>query len=179
MSDMVVLRDLVEDDAERIAAMGDSENIYSQMRDAFPHPYTSEKALAYIRGVRGNPKCVCRAILYGGEVVGNIGALRLEDVYRRNAEIAYFIGEEYWGRGIVAEALDKMCAIIFVGYPEISRIFAEPFGTNQRSRRVLEKAGFRFEGIIRGNIFKNGKTDDTYIYGLLREEWEHRRQPLF
>lgn len=84
------------------------------------------------------------------------------------AEMGYYIGEPYWGRGLGTSAVRQVCKYIFEN-TDIIRIFAEPFSYNIASCRVLEKAGFRFEGILRSNAMKNGKVVDMRMYSLIKE----------
>ena len=82
--------------------------------------------------------------------------------------MGYYISESYWGKGIGTWAVKKGCKDIFEN-TDIIRIFAEPFAYNQASCRVLEKAGFQFEGILRSNAIKNGKVLDMRMYSCIKE----------
>jgi len=91
------------------------------------------------------------------------------DVYRRSAELGYWLGEPFWGRGIMTAAVETMCREGFAAW-DIVRIHAEAFARNAASRRVLEKAGFALEGTLRRSVYKNGEMLDSCIYALVREE---------
>ena len=104
-----------------------------------------------------------------GEAVGSISLTLGSDVYRRSAELGYWLGKPFWGRGIMTAAVTAMCRDGF-GTWDIVRIHAEPFARNAASRRVLEKAGFTLEGTLRQSVYKNGEMLDSCIYALLREE---------
>lgn len=110
------------------------------------------------------------AIEVEGEAAGSIAITLKLDVYRMNAEIGYFLGEQFWGRGIITEALK---AIVKYGFEtfDIIRIYAEPYADNMASRRVLEKAGFRLEATLRKNVIKNGVVRNSCIYSILKEDW--------
>ena len=109
------------------------------------------------------------AITADGRVAGSIGVFRQENIHRRTAELGYYIGEEYWGKGIMTEAVKQICGYVFEK-SDIIRIYAEPFAYNTASCRVLEKAGFQYEGTLRNNAVKNGKIVDMKIYSLLNTE---------
>ena len=110
-----------------------------------------------------------QAIVVDGEAVGSISLTLGSDVYRRSAELGYWLGEPFWGRGIMTAVVTAMCREGF-GTWDIVRIHAEPFARNAASRRVLEKAGFTLEGTLRQSVYKNGEMLDSCIYALLREE---------
>ena len=101
--------------------------------------------------------------------MGSIGIFRKDNVYRRTAEIGYCLAEAYWGRGIMAEAVKLAVTHVFT-HTDILRIFAEIFSNNEASGRVLEKAGFQFEGILRQNVVKNEQVLDSRMYSILRGE---------
>ena len=82
---------------------------------------------------------------------------------RQTAELGYYIAEEYWGNGIMTEAARQICEYVF-SESDIIRIYAEPFAYNIASCRVLEKAGFQYEGTLRSNAVKNGKVLDMKMY---------------
>jgi RimJ/RimL family protein N-acetyltransferase len=91
----------------------------------------------------------------------------MKSVPNRTAELGYYIGEPYWGKGIMTEAVRQTCEYVFA-HSDILRIFAEPFADNIGSCRVLEKVGFRFEGLLRKNAVKNGEVLDMKMYALVR-----------
>ncbi len=109
------------------------------------------------------------AITVDNKVVGSIGVFRQENIHRQTAELGYYVAEEYWGRGIMTEAVKQICEYVFCK-SDILRIYAEPFAYNAASCRVLEKAGFQYEGTLRSNAVKNGKVIDMKMYSLLKTE---------
>ena len=96
-------------------------------------------------------------------------ARNLGDVYRRSAELGYWLAEPHWGKGIMTGAVRRICAEGFARW-DIVRIFAEPYAYTTPSRRVLEKAGFALEGVLRQSVWKRGKLLDSCMYALLRQE---------
>ena len=107
------------------------------------------------------------AITVDGVVIGSVGVFRQENIHFRTAELGYYIGEPYWGKGYTTSAVEQVCRYVF-DHSDILRIFAEPFARNTASCRVLEKAGFQFEGTLRGNAVKNGEVLDMKLYALVR-----------
>jgi ribosomal-protein-alanine N-acetyltransferase len=167
----VILRRWDVLDAGALARCANSEAIARNLRDAFPYPYTLRDAETFIDGclAADENSSLCRAIELDGQAAGSVGLFRGSDVYRRSAELGYWLSEEYWGRGVMTEAVRRLCAEGF-GKWDIERIYAEPFADNAGSRRVLEKAGFTLEGTMRRGAFKNGAFRDWCMYALLRGE---------
>ena len=167
----VTLRPWREGDENSIARYADNAKIAANLRDVFPSPYTREDAAAYVESCIQNEGRgqLCRAIVVDGAAVGSISLTLGSDVYRRSAELGYWLGKPFWGRGIMTAAVTAMCREGF-GTWDIVRIHAEPFARNAASRRVLEKAGFTLEGTLRQSVYKNGEMLDSCIYALLREE---------
>ncbi len=166
-----MLREWQTEDAEAIASAADNEKIAANLRNLFPHPYTLEDARQYVKGCmdRKEEGQITRAIVVDGRAVGSIGIFLMNDVYEKSGELGYWLAEEFWGQGIMTRAVTQLCREAFTKF-DIIRIFAEPFAHNTGSRRVLEKAGFTCEGMMRKGIFKNGNVDSYCMYSLLREE---------
>ncbi len=101
------------------------------------------------------------------QAAGGIGITLGSDVERISAEIGYWLGEEFWRRGIVTEALKAVTLFAMDTY-SLSRVFATPYEWNTASCRVLEKAGFVFEGRLRKSIIKDGKIADKLLYAVIR-----------
>lgn len=158
----------IEDVAD-VAHFANNEKIASKLRDAFPYPYTEKDAENYIVSCINSSadKQLCLAIVVGGRAVGSIGVFLGGDVYKKSAELGYWLAEEYWGKGIMTEAVKRICAEAFGAY-DIVRIYAEPFAHNAGSRKVLENAGFTLEGVMKNGVFKNGQIHDYCMYALLR-----------
>ena len=109
------------------------------------------------------------AITTEGKVIGSIGVFRQGNIHRRTAELGYYIAEAYWGKGLMTKAVRQICRYVFDN-SDILRIYAEPFAFNAASCRVLEKAGFQYEGTLRSNAVKNGSVIDMKMYSLLKSE---------
>ena len=108
------------------------------------------------------------AIEIDGKAVGGIGIHPQADIMKKNAELGYWLGEKYWGKGIISKAIREIIPWAFNTY-DITRIYARPFGSNMASQKVLEKAGFVLEARIKENIFKNGAYLDELIYAIRRQ----------
>jgi RimJ/RimL family protein N-acetyltransferase len=157
-------------DAAALVKHANNVNIARQLRDRFPHPYTLGNAREFIRSVAEARPITSFAIVVDGEAAGGIGFSPGTDVERYSAEIGYWLGEPFWGRGIVAEAVSLVSAYAFRTC-NMLRLFALPFADNARSIRVLEKAGYRCEAILRASSVKYGVPRDQALYALINGEW--------
>lgn len=157
------------DYANAVAEYANNKKIADNVRNVFPYPYTSEDARSYIISCAENDELrqLCRAIVINGKAAGSIGIFLRDDIHCKSAELGYWLGEPFWGRGIMSSAVKELCGTAFKNY-DIVRIFAEPFAHNTGSRKVLEKAGFELEGIMKKSIFKNGVIFDSCLYALLK-----------
>lgn len=158
------------EDAESLSQMLNNRNILNNLRDGLPYPYTKKDAEDYIASMLSadKTKTFAFAITVDDKVIGSIGVFRCDNIHFRTAEMGYYIGEPYWGKGMGTSAVKQVCEYIF-GHTDIIRIFAEPFAHNAASCRVLEKAGFHFEGLLRKNAVKNGEILDMKMYSLVKE----------
>lgn len=155
-------------DAEELAQIINNKNILNNLRDGLPYPYTVKDAEEYITAMLSSDKTktFAFAIIVDDRVVGSIGVFRCENIHFRAAEMGYYIGESYWGKGLGTSAVKQVCSYIFQ-HTDIIRIFAEPFAYNTASCRVLEKAGFQLEGVLRNNAVKNGQILDMKMYSKI------------
>lgn len=156
-------------DAGQFAENISNKKILDNLRDGMPFPYTKKDAEEFITSMLNADadKTFAFAICVGEEVVGSIGVFRCDNIHRQTAEMGYYIAEKYWGKGIATSAVKQACAYVFSN-TDIIRIFAEPFAYNAGSCRVLEKAGFELEGVLRKNAVKNGKVLDMKMYSLIK-----------
>jgi [ribosomal protein S5]-alanine N-acetyltransferase len=157
------------DDAASLAQQADNRRIWLNLRDRFPHPYTRNDAVSFIRRVRGSRPETTFAIEVDGQAVGGVGFMLQHDVERVSSEIGYWLGESYWGRGICTDAL---CAVTRYAINEhgLTRVFALPFAHNIASCRVLEKAGYVLEGHLRRSVIKDGQVCDQCLYAFIEEK---------
>lgn len=155
-------------DEESLVREADNRNIWLTVRDRFPHPYTRAHADAWIARATSDRPETHFAIDLGGEAVGGIGLELQEDVARYSAELGYWLGETYWGRGIMTAAVSRFTEYAFHTF-DLCRVYALVFETNPASRRVLERAGYTLEGRLRRAVYKNGRFLDQYLYAVSRE----------
>lgn len=155
-------------DAKDLATALSNKKIQDNLRDGLPYPYTEKDGADYISAMlaANEDETFAFAITVDDKVVGSIGVFRQGNIHRQTAELGYYIAEEYWGRGVMTEAVTQICEYVF-DKSDIIRIYAEPFAYNAASCRVLEKAGFQCEGTLRKNAVKNGKVIDMKMYSLL------------
>jgi RimJ/RimL family protein N-acetyltransferase len=157
-------------DADAIVRHANNANVASQLRDRFPHPYTRHHALQFLQMVTSDPSETNLAIEVGGQVVGGVGFVPGNDVERFSAEIGYWLGETMWGRGIATETVVLLTAYTFDEL-NLLRVFALPFADNVASRRVLEKAGYECEAILRASSVKAGRPRDQALYARINPKW--------
>jgi [ribosomal protein S5]-alanine N-acetyltransferase len=156
-------------DAEPISRHANNHKIWLNLRDAFPHPYTTKDAREWIRSVHQRTPETSFAIAVDDEPIGGIGFVLRQDVERVSAEIGYWLGEFYWGRGIASEALSAVTAYAIEKH-HLTRVFAVPFAWNAASCRVLEKAGYVLEARLRHSAIKDGKLTDQLQYAFIVPE---------
>ena len=139
------------------------------LSDRLPKPYTLEDARWWLEMVsRQEGKTgLFRKILADGRVVGNISAEGQEDIYRKDAVLGYVLDKEQWGRGIMSQAVALFCPLVFEGL-DVLRLSARVMEENIPSWRVLEKNGFRREGVVKMGAWKEGRPHDLWLYGKLK-----------
>src|SRR5215218_517414 len=157
-------------DADALVRHADNINVARQLRDRFPHPYTRANASMFLKAATSAAEPSNLAIEVEGEAAGAIGYVPGIDVERYSAEIGYWLGESYWGRGVVTEALLLVSEHVF-STVNLLRLFALPFADNAASTRVLEKAGFVREAILRSSSVKYGQPRDQALYARINTTW--------
>lgn len=158
-------------DAKDLAAALSNKKVQDNLRDGLPYPYTEQDGKEFISAMLSadESETFAFAITVDNMVIGSIGIFRQGNIHRQTAELGYYIAEEYWGKGIMTEAVKQICEYVFAN-SDIIRIYAEPFAYNIASCRVLEKVGFQYEGTLRSNAVKNGRVIDMEMYSLLKAE---------
>lgn len=155
-------------DAGSIARLANDREIWRNLRDLFPHPYRRDDAEEFLAAVTNREPETSFAIDIDGSAAGSIGLTLGTDIERSSAEIGYWLGREYWGLGIVSEALALATTHAFATLP-VNRIFAVPFVRNAASCRVLEKAGYERQARLRSSAIKDGAVLDQWLYDIVRE----------
>ena len=157
------IRRLRPGDEEALAANANDRDIWRNVRDRFPHPYNLGDAAWWI----ANSGETHFGIEVDGAIAGCIGFDRDEDVFRRSAEIGYWLGKEHWGKGIATAALSRLTERVFAT-TDIVRLYAGVFAWNPASARVLEKSGYVFEGRKKSAVFKDGELIDELLYAKVK-----------
>ncbi|NVN94914.1 MAG: GNAT family N-acetyltransferase [Bacteroidetes bacterium] len=162
----ITLRSLKEEDAALMAELANNIKVSRNLRDGFPHPYTLKDSKLFIQNFSHHPQIKVFAIEFKDNYVGNISLAKGQDVYRKSAEIGYFIGEPYWNKGIITTAIIMITDYGFK-LMDVLRIHAGVFEYNTASQHVLEKCGFNKEGIFRKSIYKENRLWDEIRYAKL------------
>jgi len=171
MNEKTNLRPFQEKDADQLAYLANNNKISDNLRDAFPHPYSKDDALNFIKFCTNESPLRKFAIEYHNQLVGAIGLAIQDDVYKFNAELGYWLGEPYWGKGIMPDAIKQ---IVLYGFNDLNlvRIYSSIFDFNKNSIRVLEKVGFEFEGIGKSAVYKNKKLCNECRYAIINTKHE-------
>ena len=151
------------EDLPELVRLANNRRIWVELRDSFPHPYTAESGRRWIEFAAGNSSPTHFAIELEGSLVGSVGYIPGRDIERCGAEVGYWVGEPYWGRGIATVAVGTLIDSLRVA-AEYTRLFALPFASNVPSRRVLEKSGFRLDAVLECSAIKDGRVVDQCMY---------------
>ena len=163
-----VIRSWEWTDAEALQHHANNRKVWKNLHDFFPSPYTMHDARRWLARCSSSSNETAFAIDVDGECVGGIGFVLKEGPSARSAEVGYWLGEEYWGRGLATDCARELSNYVFDQYPEICRLFAQVFPWNTASMRVLEKAGYTRECVLRKAAVKAGEVIDLVQYALLR-----------
>ncbi|RRQ48297.1 N-acetyltransferase [Maribacter algicola] len=158
-------------DVDNLARFANNENIAKYLTDKFPFPYTKADAESFIASANRSQYDIIYAIEIQNTAVGSIGLHLQQDIYRKNAEIGYWLAEPFWGQGIITKVILEMLSIGFKRF-DIERIFARPFEYNRASQKCLVKAGFTMEAKLPRTVYKNGEYLGELIYGIRREDFK-------
>ena len=167
------LREWRLSDAASLAEQANNIRIWNNLRDGLPHPYSEKDGETFIKMALSQPKpAPLLAIVVDEKAVGSMGIVLRTDVERISAELGYFIGEAYWNRGIMTQAVKRMVTYAFTRFPQLVKIYATPFDFNIASHKVLQKAGFEREAILKRAAVKNGKIVDEHYYSIFKSQWQ-------
>ena len=161
-------------DIASLVRHADNLKVAKHLRDRFPHPYTVKDAKAFLKHATSGADTTNLAIDVNGEAIGAVGYVPGRDVERFSAEIGYWLGEQFWGRGIATEALTLVTGYVF-GQLNFLRLFALPFADNSASIRVLEKAGYVRECLLRSSSVKYGVPQDQVLFAAINPAWKSGR----
>jgi len=164
---LCIIRPWKHADRESLVRHANNRQVWLTLRDQFPHPYTRADGDAWLAHVATQQPVTSFAIVVDGQAAGGIGVAPQPDVHRRSAEVGYWLGETLWNRGIMTAAVRTFTDYAFDAH-DLIRIFAGVFSTNPASMRVLEKAGYTREGILRRSVVKDGQILDQVLYAVTR-----------
>lgn len=165
----IIIRPWRNEDVDSLVKYANNFKIARNLTNRYPYPYTREDGIQFIQAAQKEHPYNIFAIVVDEEAVGSIGIHIQDDIYCRNAELGYWLGEPLWGRGIVSDVVPEMVKYGFRTW-NITRIFARIIAENDASRRVLEKSGFLKEAEFKKTIFKNGRFHDEIVYAIRRKE---------
>ena len=151
------------DDAILLPKHANNRKIWLGLRDRFPHPYTVDHANEFLRNATTEQPNANFCIEVAAEVSGGIGIRFGSDVHKHVAELGYWLGEPFWGHGVMSEVVGAFTDFCFNNF-SLHRLYAELYANNPASARVLEKNGFVFEGRLKNNVFKDGQILDSLVY---------------
>lgn len=163
----ILLRPLSDSDKYELARLANNKKIWDNVRDYFPFPYTESHAENFIMLLKSENPEVTFAIEYQRKLAGVIGLVPQNDVYRKTAEIGYWIGEQFWGKGI-ATAATKLITQYGLYELDFARLHTGVFEYNIASMKVLEKCGYKKDGIFEKAVFKNKKLWDEHRYSKIK-----------
>lgn len=160
------MRGWAASDAEHLVHNANHRSVWRNLGDVFPHPYTQDDAQAWFERVREPGRDLHFAIEHAGAAVGGIGVTAGLDIARQTGRVGYWLGPEHWGRGIATAAVSAL-----IEHVRANRLFARleaaVFAWNPASMRVLEKAGFEREGLLRSSVSKDGQLIDSVLYARI------------
>ena len=165
------IRSFEESDIPSLVKYANNRHVWKNLMETFPHPYTETDAQDWITHVRSQEPETNFAIASEEELIGGIGFDIQRDVHRKSSSLGYWLGEPFWGQGIATRAVTAITHYIFQNY-DIVRIYASVFYWNPASGRVLEKAGYIYEGRLRKHVYKDNRITDLLMYAILRDEWQ-------
>lgn len=163
-----ILRNWQAEDAAGLSENANNYQVSCYLSDRFPFPYTLAAAEKFIEGKLNDQPVVNFAIVINNEIAGGIGLEQRGDIYRRTPLIGYWLAEHYWGQGIMPEAVKLVTDYAFTELNAVS-VVAVVFHKNPQSMRVLEKAGYTKQGIIRQSVIKRDEVMDEHVYAISRQ----------
>ena len=149
------------DDAESLVRHANNRKVWLGLRDLFPHPYTIQDAHEFLQRTINEQPTMKFCIQIEGAAVGGIGVHPGQDVHRHTATVGYWLGEEFWGRGIMTEAVTVVTDFCFENFP-LRRISAESLRTIQHPHARLKKPGSHSKDASRMTSSKMGSFSIPY-----------------
>ena len=161
-----VVRDWSRDDKPSLLLHANNRNVWRNLTDRFPYPYTETDAEAWFTMLDGMPELTHWAIEVDSCAVGGIGCIVGKGSHAKSAQFGYWLGEAYWGRGVMSAAVQRVAPFLLAHF-KLVRLESPVFAWNPASMRVLERAGFAREGVRRSAVVKDGQIIDEVMYALV------------
>ncbi|MBC7745159.1 MAG: GNAT family N-acetyltransferase [Flavobacterium sp.] len=162
------IRGFKKGDEASLQKYADNQKVSVNLRNSFPYPFTLEHAASWIEmNTKSYQKPTNMAITLNNEVIGSIGITLQTDIFKKSAELGYWLGEPFWNQGITTKAVREMIKYVFDNF-KLVRIYAGVFEYNIASMKVLEKAGFHKEAVHRNAMFKKGKVFDEHLFVIFK-----------
>ena len=161
-----IVRDWSPADKPDLVRYANNRSVWRNLTHMFPHPYTDADADQWFETLAAMPEPTHWAIEVEGHAVGGIGVSIGEGVFCKKADFGYWLGEPFWGRGIMRDAA-RAVAPYAMEHFGLCRLEAAVFAWNPASMRVLEHCGFTREGISQAGVFKDGQVIDEVDYALV------------
>jgi RimJ/RimL family protein N-acetyltransferase len=163
-----IVRDWEDADRESLLRFANNRKVWRNLRDRFPHPYGPAEADWWLKFARENPQEAGWAIEVDGTAAGGIGLIPGADVHAKCAHIGYWLGEPYWGRGIMTNVVQRVSdyALAELGFV---RLEAPVYEWNPASMRVLEKCGYVREAVLRKSVYKDGQLINSMLYVKVKD----------
>lgn len=162
------------DDLDSLVANASHADVSRGLRDRFPYPYTGDDGRAWLaRAVDESDRAW--AIEIDGSAVGGVSLHPGSDVHRHSAELGYWLGRRFWGRGIMSAIIARFAPDAMAAF-RLHRLYATVYANNPASMRVLEKAGFEREGVQKSAVVKRGELLDLVVYARVRASLEAPRE---
>ena len=168
MKSKFLLRDWQMSDVKSLAENANNINIWNDLDDIFPHPYSEKDGVEFITKVLNGEFGVQKTIVVDEQAVGGVGIFPKTGIYRHTAELGYWLGEKYWNRGIMTDVVKEFVKYVFTEFPHLQKIYAMIFDFNTASQKVLQKAGFEREAILKKGAIKNEKVIELHYYSLIK-----------
>ncbi|KAH6873153.1 hypothetical protein J4E91_001480 [Alternaria rosae] len=177
----LIIRPMCLKDAASTSLHANDPLIAKYMRGTFPSPYTQSSAETWINTnlalTYQHHFVICERSA-PELAIGGIGLKLGSDVYAHAAEVGFWVGKSYWGRGYITEALEAFTTWSFESYENngqrLTKLYAGVFSGNGASMRCFEKCGYALEGVLRDNVYKNGEMRDEHMFGMRKADWLRR-----
>jgi RimJ/RimL family protein N-acetyltransferase len=167
------LRELQKKDAKSVAKHANNYNIKRCLTDSFPHPYTPQDFLAFYELChKADNAGLILAIEIEKEAAGTISLSLKKGMEKPSAEIGYWLGEAYWGKGIMTKTVKALVKYGFENFDYLNKIFAHIYDFNIGSQKAAEKSGFSRNAVFKEHILAEEKLTDVFVYEIFRKDYE-------